>query len=197
VSTKEYHLDYQRRRYAARLEASLAKLGGRCSVCDSTEALEFHHVDQATKFADVTYMLSKYSQARIDEELAKCVLLCKEHHRHETTRQVSVEHGGGVAGKRDCRCSLCYPKKLAHNARRRREERARLRSSAEEPGSPKAWAAGSTPAGGTRHSGPGGQLLRPGQGRLSDGRGHACEVVVGGGCGPVRIRQPECLPTSS
>lgn len=133
MSTKGYHLDYQRRRYAQRLEESLARLGGVCSVCGTTENLEFHHVDQATKFKDVTEMLSKYSQARIDEELAKCVLLCKAHHEPHTAVQNAVGHGGGRTGKKNCRCGLCRPLKLAYEAEGRQARR--LRSSADRAGS--------------------------------------------------------------
>lgn len=124
----QYHREYQRRRYTERLEACLSALGGVCTICESAEELEFHHVDQSTKLHDVTYMLSKYSQTKIDEELAKCVLLCKDHHAGETAHQNSVEHGGGLTGKKkNCMCELCEPLKKAYMREYMPKYRARRR----------------------------------------------------------------------
>jgi hypothetical protein len=43
------------------------------------------------------------------------VLRCKRHHRIKTTNELSVEHGGGVTGKRNCYCDLCKPLKAEYN----------------------------------------------------------------------------------
>lgn len=112
--TNSYHAEYQRRRYIARRAAAVAKLGGGCQVCGTTEDLEFHHVAPADKVIEATVMFSKYSQARIDEELAKCVLLCTDHHMDETRAAMSVEHGGGASGKKNCKCRLCKARKAEY-----------------------------------------------------------------------------------
>jgi hypothetical protein len=75
-----WHVEYQRKRYSERLERAIAYLGGTCVECGSTADLQFDHKDRETKVFNVTRMLSKYSWAKITEELDKCQLLCRSHH---------------------------------------------------------------------------------------------------------------------
>jgi hypothetical protein len=70
-------------RRRARVRAALiAEAGGRCAICgygDHPAALQFHHVDPATK----TFTLrdgDTRSLARMREEASKCVLLCANCH---------------------------------------------------------------------------------------------------------------------
>jgi len=79
-----WHREYQRRRYAATWRRAVAFLGGCCVVCGSRTDLQFDHRDPTTKQREVTRMFSKYSWARILEELAKCQLLCRPHHVDKT-----------------------------------------------------------------------------------------------------------------
>lgn len=52
---------------------------GPCWHCGSTDRLEFDHVDPSTKRRDVCRMLT-YSIKAIEEEIAKCQVLCKPCH---------------------------------------------------------------------------------------------------------------------
>jgi hypothetical protein len=79
---------YKRRKELKKWVRSL-KVGNKCSskkctnVCEykTVKMFDFHHVDPATKFMDVSDMSTRgYSKIRIEEEIKKCVLLCKECH---------------------------------------------------------------------------------------------------------------------
>jgi hypothetical protein len=110
----EYAREYQRNRYEERRVEALALLGGVCVDCGTDIDLEFDHADPSTKFVEVTTMLSKYSKKRLLEELSKCVLRCKTCHVVKTFSngdKPSVEHGGGVSGRRNCKCRPCKDKK--------------------------------------------------------------------------------------
>ncbi len=71
---------YMKRRWIKRRAAAVATLGGKCAVCGATKNLEFDHVDPATKVATIA-KASSFSQVRFDAEVAKCQLLCVDHHR--------------------------------------------------------------------------------------------------------------------
>ena len=114
VYDKEYHRQYQAQRYRERRAAALMKLGGICVECRGSKGLEFHHLDPDTKVIAVTVLFSKYSQAEIDRELDKCILLCQDCHAKVSAKQRSVEHGEGLTGKKGCRCELCGPLKRAY-----------------------------------------------------------------------------------
>jgi transposase-like protein len=70
-------------RRRARVRATLiAEAGGRCVVCGYNEhpaALQFHHLDRATKSFTVCDGGTR-SMARMREEARKCVLLCANCH---------------------------------------------------------------------------------------------------------------------
>ena len=113
----EYMRVYMKARYARRREEWVQRLGGRCEVCGTTEKLEFDHVNSSEKSYDIAKILKSGNEAMVSAEMAKCHLLCKEHHLeksrvHGDMRQ--VEHGGGVSGKRGCSCDLCKPAKSAY-----------------------------------------------------------------------------------
>ena len=46
---KERIRNYQRNRYKRNRNEAVAKLGGKCVVCETTGQLEFDHIDPATK----------------------------------------------------------------------------------------------------------------------------------------------------
>lgn len=113
----EYARDYQRQRYEQRKIEALSLLGGVCVDCGSDEDLQFDHVDPKTKFTEVSMMLSKYSWKRIKQELDKCVLRCPPCHSAKSNANGdnhTVEHGGGLSGKKNCPCPPCKDKKAEY-----------------------------------------------------------------------------------
>jgi len=63
----------------------IARMGGKCFKCGYSKceaALELHHLDPSVKDAGTTRHLRHITdEARLSEELAKCVLLCANCHR--------------------------------------------------------------------------------------------------------------------
>jgi hypothetical protein len=117
VETREQYnermRDYMLARYHERRAEALITLGGKCAVCDSTKDLDIDHIDPALKSFTISRLWS-VSKARFEAELMKCQLLCKPHHIEKTRREQSVEHGGGVSGKRNCKCKPCRDRKAAY-----------------------------------------------------------------------------------
>ena len=108
--------EYQRRWTAERRRGYLA---GKCCVdCGSEERLEFDHVEGEK----VSHRVWTWAAARLEEELAKCVVRCRSCHqaRHSAARP---KHGAG-GYKRGCRCEVCRGWKAA-SAARCRERRGR------------------------------------------------------------------------
>lgn len=86
-------------------------LGGRCIKCGSVKNLQFDHIDRATKEFDVSRMFRNRARKDLISELNKCQLLCKPCHDEKTSREMGVDHGGGLSGKRNCKCALCKARK--------------------------------------------------------------------------------------
>ena len=114
---------YMLSRYHTRREESKRILGGKCIECGDTQNLEIDHIDRAEKKIDVAKLWS-ISRNRYLEELHKCQLPCREHHQQKTSGEVSVKHGGGKTGKRNCQCDLCRPVKNAYMRQWKRNKRA-------------------------------------------------------------------------
>jgi hypothetical protein len=70
-------------------------------------------MDRTLKDGDIGDLWS-YSTVRFWLEVRKCALRCKECHKKKTSAEASVEHGGGLTGKRNCYCDLCAPLKKAY-----------------------------------------------------------------------------------
>jgi hypothetical protein len=72
------------RRRARKLEC-LNYLGGKCIVCNYDKyqgALEFHHIDSSIKdFAIADYYYNQFGAERLQQEIAKCIILCANCHR--------------------------------------------------------------------------------------------------------------------
>lgn len=70
-------------------------MGGKCAICGYSKcnsALEFHHIDPATKSFELKTALERpKAWSSIVEELKKCVLLCSNCHRELHSGLVSVE----------------------------------------------------------------------------------------------------------
>lgn len=115
--------DYMLRRYHARRAEAIEILGGTCVECGTAEDLELDHIEPATKTLDLARMWS-VARDRYLAELSKCQLLCSPHHREKSRRERGVDHGQGLTGKRNCRCELCRPLKIAN------QQQARAKASA-------------------------------------------------------------------
>lgn len=94
-------------------------LGGECVDCGSKAKLEFDHNDPQTKTFTISALLT-YSWKRIEPEITKCVLRCKECHLQKSKRnkelrggqnrlpENSYRHGTArMYHYRACRCSQC------------------------------------------------------------------------------------------
>lgn len=60
------------------------KENNKCFICseDNPSVLDLHHIDPNEKEIGLSRAIaSKWSNKRIDKELAKCVVLCANHHR--------------------------------------------------------------------------------------------------------------------
>lgn len=110
---------YQRRRYEERKAKALALLGGRCAECGARDSLEFDHIDPATKSFVVTTKFACLSWDSLKKELAKCQLLCTEHHKEKTLRDSGTVSGrdshGTLTSYRYCKCDICRAAKSAHS----------------------------------------------------------------------------------
>ena len=108
---RAYHRAYSRKRRAK----LLAILGDKCTVCESTEDLEFDHVDPSLKSFNISSNLTA-SNVDILRELSKCQLLCANCHI-EKTRRESLAAGfthGSMYGwqKANCECEECESARL-------------------------------------------------------------------------------------
>lgn len=104
---------YDKSRYNERRELLLDLIGRECADCGSTDRIEFDHVDSKSKeFA----LMSRWNRPleQLQAEIAKCQPLCHECHLKKTLQQTSVEHGGGLSGKKNCKCAPCRSKKAEY-----------------------------------------------------------------------------------
>lgn len=104
-----YMRDYMTRRYHRRRDAAIEALGGRCVECGSREDLELDHVDPSTKSFEIGKILSTGSEAKVEAELAKCVLRCSSCHRTKTAMELDWDRHGTYSSyrRRGCRCDAC------------------------------------------------------------------------------------------
>lgn len=100
-------MDYNARYHTRRAEV-ITQLGGACNQCGSVNNLEFDHIDPATKDFNVS---KKITNADITDEISKLQLLCHRCHIEKSKLDNGVEHGGGLSGKRNCKCDPCKTRK--------------------------------------------------------------------------------------
>ena len=113
-----YMKSYMNDRWKKRRAKAEARLGGKCIVCGSTEELEFDHIDPSTKTTTIG-RASSMNDEKFWKEVDKCQLLCVVHHRSKTSSEQSVEHGGGLSGKKNCKCKPCRKIKAKYIAKLR------------------------------------------------------------------------------
>ena len=111
-----YMRTYMLNRYHEKRKQAIERLGGQCVDCGATENLEFDHADAKLKSFNIARIWS-YKRERLEVELAKCVLRCKSCHLAKTYQvdRPTINHGGGVSGKRGCKCDPCKAKKSEYN----------------------------------------------------------------------------------
>jgi hypothetical protein len=85
--------------------------------CSSLDNLELDHIDASTKTYEIGKIIGGGSEAKVQAELAKCQVLCSDCHTKKSYAEgdlYSVEHGGGISGKKNCKCALCKAKKAEY-----------------------------------------------------------------------------------
>lgn len=94
----------------------------KCQSCGSAQNLEFHHPDQNLKTGNISW--GQDAQIR-EEEIRKCIILCRECHSILTYKQITkpIVHGTRHAyERRGCRCYKCssFMTKFQANKRARK-----------------------------------------------------------------------------
>ena len=122
---RKYMLD----RYFKVREKILILLGGKCSLCDSTENLEIDHIDYKEKKFNIAKFHS-VTEEKLLEEVAKCRLLCADCHHKKSIEERGYnsryQHGTHVCYRHGkCRCDLCREAARKVNAECRRKRKLR------------------------------------------------------------------------
>lgn len=104
---RQYMLD----RYRRRQKLAWELLGGKCVVCGATDNLQLDHKERSSKEFTICKKIVSVSEAKLEEELLKCQLLCVRHHQDKTYEELGFKRAKGVHGTvssyRYCRCELC------------------------------------------------------------------------------------------
>ena len=109
-SSNEYMNNYMKNRWTKRRLTAIEKLGGKRKECNSTENLQFDHIDRLTKIASIADM-SSMSEIKFWAEVDKCQLLCLKCHQKKTLidlnqKDAKINHGT-LSSYRYCHCELC------------------------------------------------------------------------------------------
>lgn len=130
ANTNQYMTSYMKLRRIKRREKIIAHLGGKCSKCGTNENLEINHIDPRKKSHNIGKIQDGVWE-KILEELEKCELLCKEHHKEVTKEQykkglmpppwnknTAVKHHGTARkySEDSCRCDLCKKAKKLYRS---------------------------------------------------------------------------------
>ena len=95
---KEIKSERDMARYKRNKQKYVDKLGGKCVECGSTELLQFDHINPLEKSFTIT---SNFHRKDLDEELAKCQLLCPTCHLEKTKNDwLSGELYKGISKER-------------------------------------------------------------------------------------------------
>lgn len=120
TNSNEYMNSYMKERYRQRRTLAFSIIGDRCVNCGSKDQLEIDHVEREGRPSGKKF--SRFWNMSMDkflEELDKCQPLCHDCHLLKSRDDLGVPHGGGVSGKRNCRCELCSRKKSEYMLRYR------------------------------------------------------------------------------
>lgn len=115
-TNREEQREYQRKWVAARRAKWFSDKS--CARCGSQEKLELDHLDLTTK---VSHRIWSWSWARIEEEAAKCQVLCAPCHDKKCWSEDGrkrASHGSVTMYDHGCRCVPCKQAKSLKNARR-------------------------------------------------------------------------------
>ncbi len=111
------------RRYHRRRNKAVSDLGGKCKMCGSLERLEIDHIDSKSKSYNIAKILTSGSQKILDDELAKCQILCRKCHEEKSiidSGNKRAEHGtSSMYTHYKCKCEPC---RLARNEDSRRNK---------------------------------------------------------------------------
>lgn len=113
ANSNKYMNEYMKKRYKQRRQMAFEILGNKCWKCKSTENLEIDHIYNWDK----RFNFAKFWNIAIHKfikELEYCQLLCQDCHKEKTIKEKSVPHGGGISGKRNCKCLPCKTKKAEY-----------------------------------------------------------------------------------
>ncbi len=108
----------QMRHYYKTRSRLIALLGAKCKICNSTEELQFDHIDPNTKEFDIASKTRSYAYHKLEREAEKCQLLCRSCHLDKTkgeagylkrwTNKPKLIHGTvNTYRKHKCRCGIC------------------------------------------------------------------------------------------
>ena len=121
ANSNEYMREYMKQRYYKRRLKAIEYLGGKCAACENTEELEIDHIDATQKTFSLGKGLAGWNWERLQAELDKCQLLCKDCHAKKTRKDLAIklnqrehwEHGT-LGGYRYCKCQECKNAKSAY-----------------------------------------------------------------------------------
>lgn len=97
--------EYKRRWVATRRAEWMADKS--CVQCGTKQSLEVDHIDPGQK---VSHRIWSWAISRRDAELAKCQILCTEHHKAKTRAQRPIPEHGTISrygSTHKCRCDAC------------------------------------------------------------------------------------------
>lgn len=106
-------------------EECISRLGGKCVLCSSLDALQIDHINPLSKSFDLSQNWTSYGSLIFEEELVKCQVLCKPCHQVKSGLEASLRnkkdrnecHGSLSQYVRyGCRCDKC---KLCHKVWKR------------------------------------------------------------------------------
>lgn len=121
-----YLRNYQRKWIAARRANFFnAQCCAGCGSTTSTTRLELDHIDPKTK---VSHNIWSWSEARRNEEIAKCQVLCTDCHKAKTKKAAQkLTHGRIWMYIQGCRCLECRTAKSVAMRREPRRQGRKLR----------------------------------------------------------------------
>jgi hypothetical protein len=108
---------YMKMRYERLMNEARISLGGKCQVCGTAEKLDFDHIYPSTKLFNIGQVFT-VSIKSFWLEVAKCQLLCRQHHVDKTLTDNGLVRSKDNHGTLSCythskcRCNLC---RTVHN----------------------------------------------------------------------------------